>query len=145
MKQLVLNILMLILLLMLYSCSHLHTDSSEIPFTLVDHYFVRNNVHQYHPIIIQDEKEFNQYFGTAVTMDTSPAPINFKEKAVIAIILPPTSYDTSIIPMTFTHNPKPTFSYRIEVKKQSRSYNIVPCLLAVVDKKYTRDLILQQQ
>ena len=72
-------------------------------------------------------------------------PINFKEKAVIAIILPPTSYDTSIIPVSFTRTPKPTFSYRIEEKKQSRSYNIVPCLLAVVDKKYTRDLILQQQ
>ena len=145
MKRLFLNILTLALLLVLSCCNHPHTESNEIPFIPVNHYFVRNDVTQYHPVIIQHEKEFNQYFGTAATMERSPAPINFKEKAVIAIILPPTSYDTSIIPVSFTCTPKPTFSYRIEEKKQSRSYNIVPCLLAVVDKKYTRDLILQQQ
>ncbi len=92
MKRLFLNILTLALLLVLSCCNHPHTESNEIPFTPVDHYFVRNDVTQYHPVIIQHEKEFNQYFGTAATMERSPAPINFKEKAVIAIILPSFRY-----------------------------------------------------
>lgn len=119
--------------------SSCHSSESAISYKEASHYFVRNDVTDYSPRLIQSYEEFERYFGMAATMGTDglPTAIDFKKQNVIAIIESQTNVDTDIkISSIKKQDGKIAVRYKVVKTGDPRSYSTVPCLLLRIDKKY---------
>ncbi len=116
-----------------------HSAESAINYKEASHYFVRNDVKDYSPRLIQSSEEFESLFGMATTMGTDgiPTSIDFNKQNVIAIIEKQTNIDTDIkITSVKKQDGKIAVRYKVVKTGDPRSYSSVPCLLLRVDKKY---------
>lgn len=121
------------------SLASCNTAKSGINYKTASHYFVRNDVTNYSPRLIQSSDEFERYFGAATTMgkDGLPTDINFAKQNVVAIIEPETNLDTDIkISSVKKQDGKITVRYNVVQTGAPRSYSTVPCLLLSIDKKH---------
>lgn len=77
------------------------TVKGDIPYTVAEHYFVRNDLSALPPEKIVSETDFNANFGMAATMGDNgmPTKIDFKHQYVISVTLPETNIHTEIIPV----------------------------------------------
>lgn len=127
--------------LLFLSCSGAKDVTSDnIPYTLCERYFVRNDAETVPNGKITTKKDFDRLFGEAATMGSLPTAIDFSRQFVIAVSERPTDYSTDYKPVSLCKKEgKLLFTYSID-KGKKRSYTIQPLLLITVDKKYEADV-----
>ncbi len=115
------------------------TQMAEIPYTVADGYFVRNDVKKLPNGKFATQKDFEESFGMATVMGENgkPTEIDFAKQFVIAVSQPVTDRNTEITPISLKSDGDGglVFSYRVK-KGKKRSFSTVPLLVVVVDKKY---------
>ena len=64
--------------------------AKPIPYTVLKNYYVRNDVPADKPqhLILDNQQDFDSFFGPAPLMGGDPTDINWKTQYVIAIVLP---------------------------------------------------------
>ncbi|WP_353120967.1 hypothetical protein [Dysgonomonas capnocytophagoides] len=122
-------------------------DRKEIPFIVADRYFVNNTVKSIDNPKITTKEEFDSLFGMATAMGTNglPTEIDFTKQYVIAVVKPETDYSTTLVPVSLQKNEKGeiVFSYKIS-KGEKQTYQIRPCLIVIVNKEATGDVVLKE-
>ena len=99
-----------------------------MPYEVLDNYYVRNDIDctSLQRLIIDNERDFNEYFGAAALMGGMPTDINWKRQYVIAVLLPQTNRPTMVTPMEVKQNGNSViFKYRVNRGNKS-SYTLVP-------------------
>ena len=112
--------------------------SSEVPFTVAEHYFF--NKGQDIPVNpkITSEELFKQLFGMATMMGENgkPTEIDFSKQFVLAVVLPVTDINTEINPVKVEEKGDTLF-YHYDVKTgEKQSFSIQPLSIIILDKKY---------
>ena len=118
--------------------------SSEVPFTVAEHYFF--NKGQDIPVNpkITSEELFKQLFGMATVMGENgkPTEIDFSKQFVLAVVLPVTDINTEINPVKVEEKGDTLF-YHYDVKTgEKQSFSIQPLSIIILDKKYENKEIL---
>ncbi len=117
----------------------------DIPYTVAEHYFVRNDLSALPPEKIVSENDFNANFGMAAIMGDNgmPTKIDFKRQYVISVTLPETNIHTEIVPVGLkkADDGKIIFSYQIKLGGKL-TYTMVPSLLIIVDRKHDGKVVL---
>lgn len=123
------------------------SKQADIPFTLAERYFFKNNVKPLESPVITTDEEFEAFFGTAPVMGENgmPTVIDFAKQYVIAVVKPATDFSTSLEPVSLKRNEQGNIVFTYQVKKgEKQSYTIVPCLLILVDKTETGNVVLKE-
>ena len=112
--------------------------SSEVPFTVAEHYFF--NKGQDIPVNpkITSEELFKQLFGMATVMGENgkPTKIDSSKQFVLAVVLPVTDINTEINPFKVEEKGDTLF-YHYDVKTgEKQSFSIQPLSIIILDKKY---------
>ena len=100
-------------------------------------YFVRNDVKEYRPMLIQSQEEFKGIFGMAPVMgkDGRPTEIDFSKENVIALISEPTNRMSKIDILSIRkENGQLTVRYKILSTGDQMTFYITPCRLLIIDK-----------
>lgn len=121
--------------IVLISCNK---QGTKIDYKTAEGYFVLNSIPNngaYDKKITTNE-EFNEYFGAAATMNSTPTVINFDSEFVAAYILPETNMQTSIDVDSVVWNGQKTEMYLSLYTGEEQSYSIRPVKILVIDKKY---------
>ena len=116
------------------SCSR----PADIPFTVADHYFFRNDATIPVDPLIADRDTFDSLFGAAAVMGRNgmPTPIDFDTQFVIAVVRPITDTFTELVPVSLVFDSTRgtlTFTYH-ETLGERTSYSMQPLLLIVVNR-----------
>lgn len=117
----------------------------DIPYTVANRYFVRNDLSALPPTKITSETEFNACFGMATVMrpDGKPTPIDFKQQFVISVALPETNIHTEIVPVGLRKGDDGNIIFSYQVKRgEEMSSTIQPSLLIIVDRKHDGTVVL---
>jgi len=142
MNRVVLIIVAAVSALMLSACSE------KVPYTMADHYFLKNDVTGEVPSKLSNRADFEKYFGMAAVMGVNglPSPIDFDNQYVIAVTLPQTNTNTEISPVSLTRGKdhKVVFKYKVELG-DDMSYSINPILVIIVNKEFDGDVVLKQE
>ena len=142
MNRVVLIIVAAVSALMLSACSE------KVPYTVADHYFLKNDVTGEVPSKLSNRADFEKYFGMAAVMGVNglPSPIDFDNQYVIAVTLPQTNTNTEISPVSLTRGKdhKVVFKYKVELG-DDMSYSINPILVIIVYKEFDGDVVLKQE
>ena len=102
--------------------------AKSVHYEWLQNYYVRNDVASSKPqhLVIDNEEDFNHYFGPAAIMGGKPTDINWKKQFVIAILLPETNKPTMVTPMEVKQSPGNVI-FRFQVNKgRKTSYKLVP-------------------
>lgn len=83
------------------SDKHQKETVMNIPYVVMNNYFLKSNVVGISYPLITKQEEFSGLFGMAAVMgkDGAPTSIDFSKESVIAIVLPETNVSTEIIPL----------------------------------------------
>ena len=124
-------------------------DIQEIPFTIADRYFLKNNadVSKIKGNVIETAELFNELFGAAAVMGTGgkPSEIDFTTQYVIPVIVDQTNKTTNIVPITLAKDGENiNLTYQL-TQGEEQSYTIQPLLLVVVDKANAGTVSLSKQ
>lgn len=148
MKKIILHTALTVVLTYLVSCVSTSNNGGvssglgqvapdTIPYTVAQHYFVRNDVDSV-PTIINSQAELEKYFGMAAYMGPNgePTKIDFSQNSVLAVVLPVTDLATEIIPESFVRESNGDAVFSCEVKTgEKQSYSTRPMLTAIVNKQ----------
>jgi hypothetical protein len=122
--------------------------NSNVPYAVAEKYFVKNNVDKIEDPKIVTQEKFSELFGTATTMGKGgkPTKIDFDKEYVIALALPSTEFETSILPVSLVKNEKKeiVFTYRIN-KGKKQTFSIRPALAIIVDKTNDGKVVVKEQ
>ena len=102
--------------------------AKAVPYQVLDNYYVRNDIDcsSLQRLIIDNERDFNEFFGAAAIMGGLPTDINWKRQYVIAVLLPETNRPTMVTPMEVKQNGNNViFKYRVN-RGHKTSYTLVP-------------------
>lgn len=128
--------------------AHTEADGADVPYTIAERYFVKNDVTTLDSPKITDEVEFNRVFGPAAVMGEGGAPtqIDFDKQFAVAIVLGETDHETAIRVESVQRNAEGQLvvTYRTEVGS-GQSFTIKPNLLLVLDKKFDGELVLNEE
>ncbi len=142
MNKIVLFIVAAMSALMLSACSE------NVPYTVADHYFLKNDVTGEVPSKLTNRADFEKYFGMATVMGVNglPSAIDFDTQYVIAVAVPETDRNTEIEPVSLTRGKdrKVVFKYKVELG-DVMSYRINPILIIIVNKEFDGDVVLSQE
>ena len=112
--------------------------ANAIEYTEAANYFVRNDVKEYRPMLIQSQKEFGEIFGMAPVMgkDGQPTEIDFSRQNVVAIISEPTNRFCKIDIVSFKEEEgQLTLRYKILSTGDLMTFYITPLRLLIIDKE----------
>jgi hypothetical protein len=125
----------LLLCLLCCICTGRAFACGAIPYSVVEGYFVRNDVQMPVNPKIETAEDFDRLFGAATTMSRKPTQIDFSRQFVVAIILPETAYSTEITPLNIrkTWRRRLTVQYKVTVGA-AQTYTVRPLLLLVIDR-----------
>lgn len=115
----------------------------NIPFTPVEHYFVKNNVDTV-PAKILTKETMEQYFGMAATMgaDGRPTEVDFEQEFLIAATMPTTNQPTELTAQQLLRTDGIlTLNYAIVQEAPGVAW-FRPLLLVKVDRKYADDTVI---
>ncbi len=110
----------------------------SVAYTEATNYFVRNDVKEYSPLLIQSQEEFEGMFGMAPVMGKSgqPTKIDFSRENVIALISEPTNRLTKIDILSLKkEGGQLTVRYKILSTGDQMTFYITPLRLLIIDKK----------
>lgn len=136
-------------IMLLSSCntSKKNSDSLDIPFTIANGYFLKNDadLSKIKGNVIKSSEVFTELFGSATVMGANGKPYNidFSTQYIIPIIEDATNVATEIKPLSLTKKGD-NISLKYESKKgEEQSFTVKPILLLVVNKadKGTVELI----
>ena len=104
--------------------------AKSVQYEWLQNYYVRNDVNldftKPQHLVIDNEKDFNYYFGPAAIMGGKPTDINWGKQFVIAILLPETNKPTMVTPMEVKQSPGNVI-FRFQVNKgRKTSYKLIP-------------------
>lgn len=128
--------------------SSCHSSKNIINYKEAYHYFVRNDVTDYSPRLIQSAEKLNQYFGMATVMGKNGVPTNidFTKYNAIAIIESATNRDTEIkVTSIKNYNNKIVVKYKTIQKGKPMTYKMVPSAIYQIDKKYGSNIIFVKE
>lgn len=111
-------------------------DAQSVPYTVLQNYYVRNDVDasRLQRLIIDNERDFNAYFGPAAVMGGMPTDINWKTQFVIAVVLPETERTINVIPKDVKQSPgNVIFEYALN-KGHKTGYRQVPFSAVAVNR-----------
>lgn len=114
-------------------------SDSAINYNEAHNYFIRNDVSDYTPRLIQSAEELNRYFGPAATMGANgmPTNIDFAKHNVVAIIDAATNRNTEIKVSSIRKQGNAVIvKYRLISTGEQMTYSMVPFLLLQIDKKH---------
>ena len=121
----------------MYAAQKIDDVATPIPYTTLENYYVRNDVDcsKQQRLIIDNQRDFEGYFGMAATMGGLPTEINWKKQYVVALIMPETNRATSIQPVNVkvSDNQCVVFSYHVK-KGDKMSHTMVPFTAVAIDK-----------
>ena len=117
--------------------------AETVPYTVMNNYFLKNNVRDISFPMISDEQEFNGLFGEATTMgpEGTPTPVDFSKEQVIAIVLPETDVATEIKPVRLDRTAEELKMYYTVVRGEKTTYTMRPILLVKISNKYTDEVV----
>lgn len=123
--------------------------TSTVPFTVVQHYFVKNTVKNApNNPRIDDQITFDKLFGAAAVMGKNglPTSIDFAKQSVIAVISPETNRATELLPISLVKSTdgKLIFTYRKKTGA-TQTYTTRPFLAVLMDKNVTGMVVLNEQ
>lgn len=132
MKSLMMVFLMSIILV---SCKEQET---KINYKIAEGYFVLNTVpnNGAYDKKITTQKEFDEHFGMATTMNSTPTHLDFDREFVAAYILPETDMQTSVEVDSVCWNGRQTEMYLSLYTGEKQTYTIRPVKILLIDKKY---------
>ena len=110
--------------------------AQDVPYTVLQNYYVRNDVNatQMQRLILDNEEDFNAFFGPAAVMGGLPTDINWKTQFVIAIVLPETQRTTNVIPKAVKQSPgNVIFEYALN-RGRKTGYRQVPFSAVAVNR-----------
>ncbi|SEO18465.1 hypothetical protein SAMN05216436_1443 [bacterium A37T11] len=120
----------------------------EVPYTLANHYFVKNNVAKVDHPKIADEKTFHEVFGAAAVMGDggNPTPIDFNKQYAVAIVLDETDVATAIEDISVHKN---TGSGQVEVNYkvktgEKQSFTTRPTAILIINKAHEGEVLLKE-
>ena len=121
--------------------------SENVPYTVAERYFVRNNykILKKEETIITEKTKFNEIFGIATIMGINgkPTEIDFNWQFVYYIILLETAYETKISVLKLKVNSKNQLVLYYKIKKgRQQSYTTVPNLIIIINNGYKRKTII---
>jgi len=104
--------------------------AKSVQYEWLQNYYVRNDVDldfsKPQHLVIDNENDFNHYFGPAAIMGGKPTDINWNKQFVIAILLPETNKPTMVTPMGVKQSPgNVIFKYQVN-KGRKTSYKLIP-------------------
>ncbi len=144
MKKTLSIIVMAVMMLLCCNCStskelrQAQEGAQTVPYTVLKNYFVRNDVDasRLQRLIIDNEGDFNAYFGPAALMGGMPTDINWKTQFVIAIVLPETDRTMNVIPLEVKQSPgNVIFKYQLN-RGRKTGYRQVPFSAIAVNRAY---------
>lgn len=102
--------------------------AKSVPFTVLQNYYVRNDVpvDKTQHLVLDNQQDFEAFFGAAALMGGMPTDINWKKQYVIAIVLPETSRITNFIPKDVKQSPGNVIYYYQLNRGHNTSYRQVP-------------------
>ena len=110
--------------------------AKEVPFTVLNNYYVRNDVdcRKTQRLIIDNQRDFDVFFGPAALMGGLPTDINWKKQFVVAILLPETNRPTMVTPLQVKQSPG-NFIFKYEVNRGHKtSYTLIPFAAVALDR-----------
>jgi hypothetical protein len=119
--------------MMLANCRSLNnSNSTEIPFTVGNGYFVKNTCFPgNYELIICSVEEFDTVFGVARTMNNRPTQIDFNKEFVLAVVGETTDFQTEIKPDNLLRqNDSIVFSYQ-KILGEKQTFSTRPCVFIV--------------
>lgn len=144
MKRLFYLILCVLASCLVTSC---HSASSDIPYTVMEHYFQSNKVEQLPSATVTTAEEFQQLFGMASVMGEhgTPTPVDFEKEYVIAVSKPATDIETELVPVSLKRDSDGNIEFIYKTKTGDKvSYKMTPCLLIKVDNQYKGNVSLKE-
>ena len=110
--------------------------AKPIPYTVLKNYYVRNDVPADKPqhLILDNQQDFDSFFGPAPLMGGDPTDINWKTQYVIAIVLPETSRTTNVIPLNVKQSPGNVIFYFQLNRGRKTSYRQVPFSAVAINR-----------
>lgn len=111
-------------------------EARDVPYTELQNYYVRNDVDasKLQRLIIDNEADFNAFFGPAAVMGGMPTDINWKTQFVIAVVLPETDRTMNVFPKSVKQSPgNLIFEYTI-IRGHKTGYRQVPFTAVVVNR-----------
>ena len=121
----------------MYAAQKIDKVATPIRYTTLENYFVRNDVDcsKQRRLVIDNEQDFDAFFGKAATMSGLPTAVNWNKQYVVAIVLPETKRATAIEPIAVkvTDNDVMVFSYHVK-KGDKMAHSMVPFTAVAIDK-----------
>lgn len=108
-------------------------------YEVLDNYYVRNDIDcsKQQRLVIDNEQDFNAFFGKAAIMGGTPTDINWKTQYVVAILLPQTNRPTMVTPLEVKRNDHSViFKYQVN-RGRKTSYTLVPFAAIALDRPAT--------
>jgi len=117
-------------------------ETSSIDYKAADGYFVLNSVKDKgaYEKKFTSKEDFDKYFGTAATMNSSPTLINFDNEFAAAYIMPQTNVETTIKVDSVIWNGSKTEMWLSIQTGDTLSYIMRPVKILLIDKKYDAGL-----
>lgn len=118
--------------------SEINDDSKEIPFSIAEHYFVKNNYDKTGVLKITTQEEFDEIFGAAAVMgkDGLPTKIDFSSSYIIAVIGETSNKEPKIKINDLKQKGDSLFlDYSITENKEV-SYTTKPTEILILENKY---------
>lgn len=116
----------------------------NIPYVVMNNYFLKNNVVGISYPLITKQEEFSGLFGMAAVMgkDGAPTSIDFSKESVIAIVLPETNVSTEIIPLRLEKGASQGLRMYYTVKRGEEMMSTMrPTLLVKIKNKYREEVM----
>ena len=113
-------------------------SQSELPYTRMRNYYVRNDAELPIERKIDDRATFESLFGMATLMGTDgqPTPVDWDSEFVLAVVNPATNYQTELGPESLRQeNGELVFTF-FEAVGEKQSHWSLPVLMIKVERKY---------
>lgn len=98
----------------------------QVDINTIDYYFSKQKPSK--PLgVVLDQSNFDEYFGVAKTNNNQPTVIDFTTQNIAAIILPETSYNTTVTLVdAYVANKTLNVNYTVKADTKKNSFSIVP-------------------
>ena len=121
-----------------------HLSDKHQKETVMNNYFLKNNVVGISYPLITKQEEFSGLFGMAAVMgkDGAPTSVDFSKESVIAIVLPETNVSTEIIPLRLEKGAAQGLRMYYTVKRGEEMMSTMrPILLVKIKNKYREEVM----